>query len=55
MNNGKIFISKANGNAYYGRNNGVNLEQTVPNVNLSEYIKVGENELFYIYKPKTHE
>lgn len=51
MNNGKVFVAKATGQAYAGRNNGVNLTQTVPNFNVSDYVKTGENSIFYIYEP----
>ena len=52
MNNGKIFVSKGSNKAYKGRNSGIDLSQPLQYFDEKEHTKIGENELFTIYKPK---
>lgn len=52
MNNNFIYIAKATGKFYEGRNGGVNLNRELPYIDLTNYELHQENELFKIFKPK---
>jgi len=53
MNNNFIYIAKATGKAYEGRNGGVNLNRELPYIDLTNYELHQENAIFKIYRPKS--
>lgn len=53
MNNNHIYIAKATGKAYEGRNGGVNLNRELPYIDLTNYVLHQENAIFKIYRPKS--